>query len=783
MQYNMNRVAVIGAGVMGASIAALIAGTGTPVILLDIVPNALSPDDVAKGLTTDAPAFRNRFAAAGKERILNPKFRAIYHKDFGDLITVGNIEDDLESLGTCDWVLEVVLETLEVKRQLFQKIMPFVNPSAIISSNTSGVSIEQIAEPFDEAFKKRFLGTHFFNPPRYMKLFEVIPTAKTSPEIVAFMAAYAQKNLGKGVVYAKDTPNFIANRIGAQANIAVMQLTEKYGYDLPKADLLSGVMIGRPKSATFKTIDMVGLDILLHVAENVTKNLSSDEENAAYHVPDYVQKLASLKYYGDKTGGGFYKKQKTEKGLERLVWDRNTSAYVPLAKAQVDVSAQLKGKATLSEKLNTLVWGDTDENRFVWDVIKSNLLYSARCLPTISDSVAEIDNGMKWGFNWELGPFEIWEALGVKKVVERMKAEGDTIPEWVIAHLEKGKTAFYESADKQSTVALIKPKQESIIAENGDAVLVNMGDGVTCLTIKTKGNTVNRGVIDMINTAVETVEQGNYKGLVIGSTSKNFSAGADLGMIASLASEAKWQALDILIHDFQYANLALKYCRKPVIAATRGMALGGGAEMAIHAHRQVMNAESYMGLVELGVGLIPGGGGCKELLFREMTSLGKAPLAERITHLKRIWRNIAMAKVSSSAYDAKKMGFARSEDIINMNTDLQLEDAKREVLALSETAYSGNLKMPISVTGRTGFAAIQLELMQMVDGRFVSAYDGFLAEKVAAVLTGGDVLPNTMMSEEAILDLEREIFLSLCGEAKTQERIRHMLTKGKPLRN
>jgi 3-hydroxyacyl-CoA dehydrogenase len=371
----------------------------------------------------------------------------------------------------------------------------------------------------------------------------------------------------------------------------------------------------------------------------------------------------------------------------------------------------------------------------------------------------------------------------VERAAKRMAEEGETIPDWVTQMIKSGKTSFYEGISRTVSLLNLEANDNAVIAENADAVLIELGDGVVCLTFKTKGNTVNRGVIDMINTAVRTVENSAYKGLVIGSEAKNFSAGADLSMIAALAAEEKWQALDMLIHDFQYANLALKYCRKPVVAATRGMALGGGAEVAMHAHRQVLNAESYMGLVELGVGLIPGGGGCKELLFREMNGIGKASLAERISHLKRIWRMISMANVSASAYDAKKMGFAQTGDLINMNLDLQLEEAKQAVLSLAETAYAGNLKMPVSVTGKTGFAAIKLELLQMVEGKFISAYDGYLAEKVAQVLTGGEVLPNTLMSEEAILDLEREIFLSLCGEAKTQERIRHMLTKGKPLRN
>jgi len=562
-----------------------------------------------------------------------------------------------------------------------------------------------------------------------------------------------------------------------------MQLAEKYNYSIPKADLLSGEIIGRPKTATFKTIDMVGLDILLHVADNVMDNISASYEEQAYRIPEYVRKLASLGYYGDKVGSGFYKKQKTAQGVVRSVWDRDKEAYTETSKVEFDIMGIVKKGKSLAEKLNLAVWGDTEEQRFVWDVIKSNLLYSAYCIPEIADQFTEIDNGMKWGFNWQLGPFEIWDALGVSKTVERMKAEGEEVPSWVIEHLNAGHKTFYEGVDMAKPYIVLKDKSNAVITSNDDASLIDLGDGVACLTFKTKGNTVNRGVIEMINTSVETIENGDYRGLVVGNQSKNFSAGADLAFIGALAEKKDWKALEALIHDFQYANLALKRCRKPVVSAPRGMTLGGGAEMALHAHRQVVTAETYMGLVELGVGLIPGGGGCKELLAREMADMAKAPLAERITHVKNIWRKIAMAKVSTSGYDAKKLGFVRLGDVFNMNADLQLTDAKNEVVSLSQTAYTGNQIMGIKVTGKTGFAAIKMDIMQMVDGHFISAYDGFLAEKVAYVLTGGDVLPNTVIDEETILDLEREIFLSLCGETKTQERMRYMLTKGKPLRN
>jgi len=767
MQYQIKKVAIIGAGVMGASIAALIAGTGTEVLLLDIVPKELSPEDVKKGISETDKIFRDKFAMMGKKKILDPRNRAIYHKELGDLITTGNIEDDLKGLETCDWVLEVVLEELEVKQALFKKIRSYIKQGAIVSSNTSGVSIEKIAEPFDDAFKKCFLGTHFFNPPRYMKLFEIVPTAATSKDIIDYMNAYATQYLGKGVVIAKDTPNFIANRIGAQANIAVMQLTEQYKFSIPKADMLSGEIIGRPKTATFKTIDMVGLDILLHVADNVMNNINSETEMKAYRVPQYVRKIASLGYYGNKTGGGFYKKQKSAQGTERQVWDMTTEKYTTFSLEKPEFIQKSRKVKTLAEKLELAVWGDTPEQRFIWETIKSNLLYSAYCIPEIADTVAEIDNGMKWGFNWEMGPFEIWDALGVAKTVERMQSEGENVPAWVLEKLSAGETSFYQPTDVAKPYIVLDQKTNSVLKSNKDAEIVDLGDGVACLTFKTKGNTVTEGVVEMIYEAVEMVENSDFKGLVVGNQSKNFSTGANLVMISELAERKAWQELDKLIHDFQFANLALKYCKKPVVVASRGMTLGGGAEIALHAHRQVITAETYMGLVEMGVGLIPGGGGCKELLVRDMALIGKAPLAERITHVKRLWQTIAMAKVSTSGYDAKKMGFVKQGDVLNMNSDLQLTDAKNEVIALSKTAYTGAIKKAIKMTGKTGYAAIKLDILQMVGGKFISAYDAQLAEKVAYVLTGGDVLPDTLLEEEAILALEREVFLGLCGEAKT----------------
>lgn len=784
MALNINKVAVLGAGVMGASIAAHIVGAGIPVCLLDIVPpNGLTDKEKTNGLTVDSYEYRNRFAIEGKSKVTNPKFRAIYDPDLASMITIGNLSDNLDLLTDCDWIIEVVLENIEVKQNLMRNIQSFIKPEAIVSSNTSGVSINDIVKEMPLELKQRFIGTHFFNPPRYMKLFEIIPNEESSQQVIDFMAEFATKRLGKGVVYANDTPNFIANRIGVQANVSIAQLTEAYGYSIPKADLLTGEIIGRPKSAMFKTTDIVGIDILLHVADNVIKNSTDEKEKEEYRVPQYLVDLVEAGCLGDKTNGGSYKKVKTETGIQRLVWDYQNKQYVelqPVKSAAVDLAKKAKGVAG---KLKALVWGDTEENEFVWKVVKANILYSANRIPEITTNFVEIDNGMKWGFNWELGPFEVWDAIGVKESIERMKQEGDTIPAWVEERIAAGKFNFYDAEAGEVPFIQLSSSKYGCIKENAGAVIKDIGDQIACLEFKTKGNTITDDVIAMIYAAVEEVEQGDYKGLVVGNQAKNFSAGANLVLIGQYAKEAAWDKLDEMIKAFQYANMALKYCKKPVVTAAYGMTLGGGAEIALHGYKQVANAETYMGLVELGVGLIPGGGGSKEMLWRAMEGMDKISMAERIGHVKKVWNTITTAQVSSSAHDAKKIGFLRASDQINMNRDLQVSEAKKAALYLSETGFRAAMKNDIIATGKTGKGAMRLVIDMMKDGKFISEYDAYLADKVAFILTGGDVLPGTAVSEEYILGLERETFLSLCGERKTQERIEHMLIKGKPLRN
>lgn len=779
MSFNINKVAVIGAGVMGAGIAAHIVGAGISVCLLDIVPRELSEKEAKKGLSMDDPVVRNRFAQAGKDRVVNPKFRSIYDKDFGKMIEVGNLSDNLDILGECDWIIEVVVESLNVKKSLMKQIDEYRKPGSIVSSNTSGVPINTIVEDMPQEFKESFLGTHFFNPPRYMNLFELIPGKETLPSILEFMAEFGTKRLGKGIVLAKDTPNFIGNRIGIYSVVNVIKLMEKYGYDIPKIDQLTGPIMGRPKSATFRTIDMVGLDIIPHVADNIIDNIDDEAEKGEFEIPGFFNELIEMGHLGDKTKKGFYTKVKTEKGRQTIVWDIAKKEYVPVSKEKNEVVEAAKKEAN---SLKAFISGDKDENRFAWETIKNVLLYSANKIPEIADDYKEIDNAMKWGYNWEQGPFEIWDTIGFEESIERMKNEGDAIPEWIENRLSSGMDKFYDNKNIETPYISLSSSKNNIIKENKGAALVDLGDGVACLQFKSRGNTITDEVMDMVYEAVEETEK-NYNGLVVGNQSRNFSAGADLSFIGGLAADKNWKGLENTVHKFQQSNMALKYCKKPVVAAPYGMTLGGGAEVAMHAHMVAAHAETYMGLVEVGVGLVPGGGGIKEMLLRELEGLGNVSNGEMLNHIKKVWEKIATAAVSSSGHDAVKKSMIRKADKIVMSKDYLLDEAKDSVLYLSDGGFRPLQKQSIKVLGNSGKAGIQYVIEFMKEGRFISEYDAYIASKIAHILTGGNVTTGTVISEDFMLELEKEAFVSLCGEVKTQQRIERMLKKGKPLRN
>lgn len=779
MYRSINKVAVLGAGIMGSGIAAHIVGAGIPVCLLGNIPSNLTKEEEQRGYTLESKEVRNSSAQIGKARVTNPKARLIYDKSLGDMIEIGNMDDNLDMLKDCDWIIEVIVEDLEVKRNLFKKILKYTKPGAIISTNTSGISINTLVEEMTLEEKKHFMGTHFFNPPRYMKLFELIPNESSDDEIMEFIANFATHRLGKGVVRAKDTPNFIGNRIGTFSIINVLQLMEKYGYDIVKVDQLTGSILGRPKSATFKTLDMVGLDIFNNVANNVINNIQDEGEKSKHVIPDFVINLVAKGHLGDKVGQGFYKKIKTDKGKQQLVWDKNQEDYVEMTNEVIEA---INLAAKEKNKLRAMVYGELEENKFVWEHLKNILLYSASKIPEIADDYKEIDNAMVWGYNWNLGPFQIWDKIGVEESIMKMKQEGEDIPLWIEKKIKSGSTNFYDEKNIETPYLKISNPQNKIIKENNDAALIDIGSGVACLEFRTKSNVITENIVDLIEHSLEVVEK-EYKGLVIGNESSNFSSGFDLVLLSELAKNKKWYEIYQLVSKFHKVNMAMKYAKRPVVAAPFGMTLGGGAEITMHTHKVVAHAETYMGLVELGVGLVPGGGGIKEMLIKGIENLGKLSDGEAINHVKKVWRPIATAMVSGSAHEAIKTKYLRGTDKIIMNRDYLIDEAKKEVLQMYDNGFKQLQKNKIPVLGTSGRAAIEYDIDFMLNGKFISKYDAFLAKQVARIMTGGNLPGRVMVSEEHILELEKEAFVGLCGEEKTIQRIEHMIKTGKPLRN
>ncbi|MGZ4133708.1 MAG: 3-hydroxyacyl-CoA dehydrogenase NAD-binding domain-containing protein [Tumebacillaceae bacterium] len=780
MERNIRKVAVLGAGVMGAGIAAHLANVGVRSLLLDIVPK-------------DPEQDRNLYAKRGREGLLKQKPAPLYSKDDLALIEVGNLEDDLHRLAECDWVIEVVVENLAVKQQVFEKIERAVRPGTIVSSNTSGMSIAAMAEGRGEEFRKHFLGTHFFNPPRYMKLLEIIPGPDTAPEVLSFMHEFSEKVLGKGVVYAKDTVNFIANRIGTYGLMVTVQEMIKRGLGVDEVDALTGPVMGRPKSATFRTLDVVGLDTFVHVATNVHDTVSDPAEKEVFVIPGFMQDMVSRGWIGAKAKQGFFQKV----GKDILALDYETMEYRPRNKLKSATLEAAKLQKTLKEKLRTLVYGQDVASDFLWNVLKRTLLYTAERASEIADDIVNIDKAMKWGFNWQTGPFETWDAIGLAKSVARMEAEGDTVPAWVKNLLAAGKTSFYEEnagvksfytlsgefkgiEEQKEIISLAALKEQGrLIKKNSGASLIDLGDGVACLEFHSPNQAIGADIVQMMNFAAQEVS-ANYEGLVIGNQANNFCVGANLMIILMEAQDDNWDEIDLAVRQFQNATMALKYLDRPVVAAPFGMTLGGGAEVCFPADKIQGAAETYLGLVEVGVGLLPGGGGNKELLIRNTENVPAG--ADLLPGVMRTFETIATAKVSTSLKEAKELGYLRAADNFTVNQDYLLHDAKQSVLALSEN-YRAPVPKKIRVVGETGFATLKLAAWTLKQSGYASDHDVKIAEKIANVLAGGRVAANTLVTEQYLLDLEREAFLSLCGEPLTQQRMQYMLTKGKPLRN
>ncbi len=780
MNHKIHKAAVIGAGVMGCNIAGVLAGAGVQVLFLDVVPKELSEEDKVKGLTKASPTFRNKLALAGLARMTHPKSTMLYSSEHAAYISTGNMEDDMNLLADCDWIIEVVVERLDVKRAVMKTVSEYRKPGAIVSTNTSGVSIRQIASELPEEFRQHFIGTHFFNPVRYMKLFELIPTEDTLPELVEFMADFAERELGKGVVYAKDTANFIGNRIGAFASIDVMRQAKLYDFNIPTADFLTGPVIGRPKSATFRTADLVGLDIVGNVSRNVIENVADPYEHEAYAIPEYVSGLIQSGALGDKAKRGFYKKEVVNGKSVTLAFDWNTGDYALL---EAEKSDCVKAALRSPNKYQSMVSGEEKEQQFIWTLLSNLLIYSARLVPEITEDYAMIDKAMRWGYNWEKGPFEIWDALGVEETAKRMRDDGHSIPSWVDERLAAGNTTFYGEEMQKSAYLCLSDSTIPEIRGNKDASLKDLGDRVICLEMHTKGNAIGEGVMEMMEAAAEELNSGRWIGLVLGNQGNNFSAGADLDLILSDAKKGQADALKKKIARLQNAMLGLKYAPGIVVAAPFGTVLGGGAEMVMHADGVVAHVETYMGQVEAGVGLLPGSGGCKELLLRAMERCTDESKMACLPALKQIWKIIATGSVTSNAFDAVKKGFLRPDTKILLNRDGLLDAAKQRVLEIAAWGYHPPVAPAIRVLGEFGFASIQYDILAMKHGGFISEHDALVATRTAYVLTGGNVAAGTVLTEADILALELEAFADLAGEIKTQERIEAMLTTGKPVRN
>ncbi|MCA1592356.1 MAG: enoyl-CoA hydratase/isomerase family protein [Acidobacteria bacterium] len=800
----IEKAAVLGAGTMGAQIAAHLANAGTPTLLLDISPRQLIPEEQARGLTLESREVRDRHARAGLEAAKKAKPAAFFSTGGAALVSVGNFDDDLPKLKDCDLIIEAVVENLEIKRQLYERVEEFRRPGSVVASNTSGIPIRQLAEGRAEDFRAHFLGIHFFNPPRYLHLVELIRTEWTKPEVSCSVYGFLDQRLGKGVVVAKDRPNFIANRIGTYGALVTIRTMLEDGYTIEEVDKLTGPAVGRPKSATFRTFDLVGLDVFGHVIKNLYEALPEDEERGTFAAPDFLTQMIGRGLLGNKTKSGFYKKQKGE-GEKQEIWtlDHATLEYRPAQKVKLPALDVAKNVEDTRERLRGLVWGKDRAGAFLWKTISKTLAYAASRVPEVADSIVEIDRAMRWGFGWELGVFETWDAIGVEKSVARMREEGRTIPANVGQMLEAGASSFYKKEDGQEFyfdfasnkyVPLAAPPgaiilksvkdRAGVVRKNSGASLIDLGDGVACLEFHSKMNAIGGDTLQMIRQSLAEVEK-NFVGLVVGNQGQNFSVGANLMLMLLEAQDENWEDLDLAIRAFQQATMSLRYSARPVVVAPFGMTFGGGCEMTLHGDRVRASAETYIGLVEVGVGLIPAGGGTKEMLVRALDSIPQGmDEADPFPFVKRAFETIALAKVATSAEEARGYGFLREEDSYSMNADRLIADAKQEVLALHASGYTQpQQRTDIRALGNTALATLKLGIHQMKRGGFISDHDALIGEKLARILTGGDLNHETRVSEQYLLDLEREAFLSLCGERKTQERIGHMLKTGKPLRN
>ncbi len=801
MKRLIQKIAVLGSGVMGSRIACHFANIGCEVLLLDILPKELNDAEKAKGLTMENKAVRNRIVNDALAFALKSNPSPIYKKEFARRITTGNFEDDMAKIANYDWTIEVVVENLDIKKKVYEQVEKFRKPGTLITSNTSGIPIHLLTEGRSEDFKDNFCGTHFFNPPRYLKLLEIIPTPHTKPEIVSFLMEYGEKFLGKTTVLAKDTPAFIANRVGVYGIMSLLHLVEKMDLTVEEVDKLTGPVLGRPKSATFRTADVVGLDTLVNVANGLKQGVPNDEANALFVLPGYLKKMVENKWLGDKTGQGFYKKVKGKDGKsEILALDLKTLEYRPQQKAKFATLEMTKPVENLKDRLKMLVAGKDKAGEFYRATFAGLFQYVSNRIPEIADELYKIDDALKAGFGWDLGPFEYWDAIGVKASVELMEAAGVKPNTWVYDFLKGGNTAFYkiENGKKlfydipsksyktipgtEEFISLEALRGTNTIWKNSGVSIIDLGDGILNVEFHTKMNTIGGEVLAGLNKAIDIAEK-DYKGLVISNEGANFSAGANVGMIFMMAAEQEWDELNMAVRMFQNTTMRMRYSSIPVVVAPHNLTLGGGCEMCLHADMVVAHAESYIGLVEFGVGVIPGGGGTKEFAVRLSDSLHEGDVELNIFREK--FLTIGQAKVSTSAYEAFDLGILRKGiDKVVISRARQLAEAKAECLLLAEAGYTKPApRKDIRVLGNQALGLVYVGANSMYSGNYMSEHDLKISQKLGYVIAGGDLSQPTLVSEQYLLDLEREAFVQLCTEKKTMERLHSIINGGKVLRN
>ncbi|MBS1638406.1 MAG: 3-hydroxyacyl-CoA dehydrogenase/enoyl-CoA hydratase family protein [Bacteroidetes bacterium] len=801
MKRIIQKVAVLGSGVMGSRIACHFANIGCEVLLLDIVPKEPNDAEKAKGLTLESKAVRNRIVNDALQFALKSNPSPIYKKQFASRISTGNFDDDMSKIAKCDWVIEVVVENIDIKRKVFDQVEKYRKPGTLITSNTSGIPIHLMAEGRSEDFKAHFCGTHFFNPPRYLRLLEIIPTPHTQPEIINFLMQYGEKFLGKTTVLCKDTPAFIANRVGVYGIMALLHIVEKMGLTVEEVDKLTGPVLGRPKSATFRTGDVVGLDTLVNVANGLVQNCPNDEARNLFVLPDYLKKMVENKWLGDKTGQGFYKKVKGKDGKSEIqALDLKTMEYKPSQKVKFATLELTKPIDNLKDRVKVLVSGKDKAGDFYRETFAGLFQYVSNRIPEIADELYRIDDALKAGFGWDLGPFEYWDAIGMKEAVALMESMSHKPAAWVYDMMKAGHTTFYKIEDgvrkyydipsksykaipgTEEFISLENIRAGKTIWKNSGVTITDLGDGIINAEFHTKMNTIGGEVLAGLNKAVEIAEK-DYRGLVISNEGTNFSAGANVGMIFMLAAEQEWDELNMAVRLFQNTTMRLRYSSIPVVAAPHGLTLGGGCEICLHSDKVVAHAETYIGLVEFGVGVIPGGGGTKEFAVRLSDSLHEGDV--ELNAFRDKFLTIGQAKVATSAHEAFELGIFRpGVDKVVVSRSRQLAEAKAECLRMAEAGYTQPApRKDIRVLGNQALGLVYVGANSMKSGNYISEHDQKISEKLGYVLAGGNLSQPTMVSEQYLLDLEREAFIQLCSERKTLERLHSIINGGKVLRN